>query len=77
MVAGDFRMNAQTMTLDQIKKVGIDALIQYLGVVGMIRFLQQSETGWGDYTKDREKWLNDPDLNELFNAIKASEKFNS
>lgn len=70
-------MNTQTMTLDQIKKVGIDALIQYLGVVGMIRFLQQSETGWGDYTKDREKWLNDPDLNELFNAIKASEKFNS
>jgi hypothetical protein len=77
MVAGDFRMNAKTMTLDQIKKVGIDALIQYLGVVGMIRFLQQSEMGWGDYTKDREKWLNDPDLNELFNAIKSSEKFSS
>lgn len=66
-------MNAQTMTLDQIRKVGMDALIQYLGIVGMIRFLQQSEIGWGDYTKDREKWLNDPDLRELFNAIKASE----
>lgn len=66
-------MNTQTMTLDQIKMIGIDALSQSLGLVGMIKFLQQTETGWGDYTKDREKWLNDPDLRGLFNAIKASE----
>ena len=61
------------MTLDQIKQVGINALNQYLGLVGMIRFLQQSETGWGDYTKDRENWLDNPDLKELFNSIKNSE----
>ncbi len=67
-------MNTQVMTLDQIRKIGIEALNQKLGAVGAIRFLQQTETGWGDYTKDREKWLGDPDLQELFNAIKTSEK---
>lgn len=66
-------MNTQAMTLDQIRKIGIDALNQQLGSVGAIRFLQQTETGWGDYTKDRERWLGDPDLKELFDAIKASE----
>ena len=66
-------ITTHTMTLDQIKQVGINALNQYLGLVGMIRFLQQSETGWGDYTKDRENWLDNPDLKELFNSIKNSE----
>ncbi len=66
-------MIAQTMTLDQVRQVGIDALHRQLGVVGMIRFLQQSETGWGDYTKDREQCLGNPNLKELFDAIKNSE----
>ena len=66
-------ITTHTMTLDQIKQVGINALNQYLGLVGMIKFLQQSETGWGDYTKDRENWLDNPDLKELFNSIKNSE----
>lgn len=66
-------MNALGMTLDQVRAIGIDALSRSLGPVGMIRFLQQTETGWGDYTTDREKWLSDPDLRELFTAIKASE----
>jgi hypothetical protein len=43
----------------------------------MVRFLQQSETGWGDYTKERKKWLGDPDLKELFDAVKDSEKNNA
>jgi hypothetical protein len=40
----------------------------------MIRFLQQSETGWGDYTKERGQWLAEPDLQELYNTIKNSEQ---
>ena len=64
-------MSAEAMTLDQVRAVGIDALSRSLGPVGMIRFLQQTEMGWGDYTSDRETWLGDPDLRELFNSIKA------
>jgi len=62
------------MTLDQIRKIDIEALNQKLGLVGAIRFLQQTETGWSDYTKDREKWLDNPDLKGLFDSIKSSEQ---
>jgi len=70
---GYFKMIAQTMTLEQVRQVGIDVLTQQLGCTGMIRFLQQSETGWGDYTKDKEQWLGNPPLDELFDAIQRSE----
>ncbi len=66
-------MNSCAVTLEQVRQLGIVALIQQLGTVGMIRFLQQSETGWGDYTKEKEQWLGSPDLKDLFNAIKSSE----
>ena len=67
-------MTTHTMTLEQVRQLGIAALTQRLGMVGMVRFLQQSETGWGDYTKEREQWLGNADLKDLFNAIKNSEK---
>ena len=67
-------MNAETMTLDQIRTIGINALNQSLGPVGMIRFFQQTEMGWGNYTSDSERWLGEPDLKELFLAIKACEE---
>lgn len=70
-------MSSQAMTLEQVRRVGITALVQKLGAVGMVRFLQQSETGWGDYTKERKKWLGDPDLKELFDVIKESERNHS
>ncbi|MCX7012330.1 MAG: hypothetical protein NTW86_07170 [Candidatus Sumerlaeota bacterium] len=64
-------MDARTMTLEQIRMAGLAALRRSLGVVGMVRFLQQSETGWGDYTKDRNQWLGDPDLTELAKKIQT------
>ncbi|MCI5191096.1 MAG: hypothetical protein D3905_15185 [Candidatus Electrothrix sp. AS4_5] len=65
------------MTLEQVRRIGITALAQKLGTVGMVRFLQQSETGWGDYTKERKQWLGNPDLKELFDAVKDSEESNT
>ncbi len=55
-------MNKQTMSLEQIRIAGMEALARELGVVGMVRFLQQFETGHGDYAKDRHSWLDDQDL---------------
>jgi len=43
------------MSLDEIRKAGVEALAQTLGPVGMVRFLQQFDTGKGDYTKKREQ----------------------
>jgi hypothetical protein len=58
-------MNAHNMTPNEIRRAGIDALTQGLGAVGMVRFLQQSEAGWGDYTADRSKWLEKTTLADI------------
>jgi hypothetical protein len=67
-------MNAQAMTLEEIRNAGLDVLNERLGAVGAVRFIQQTETGWGDYTAEREQWLGNPGLAMLFDAIKATEK---
>ena len=65
-------MNTQTMTLEQIRSAGLELLCQHLGAIGMVRILQQAETGWGDYTADRHQWLGDPPLEEVVAEIQAN-----
>ena len=50
-------MSTRTMTLEQIRLAGLEALARELGPVGMVRFLQQFETGRGDYSAERHRWL--------------------
>jgi hypothetical protein len=40
----------------------------------MVRFLQQFETGVGDYTKERALWLKDFDLQTIVEEIKERRK---
>ena len=54
----------------QIRQLGIEALTQALGPVGMVRFLQQFDTGSGDYTRDRDELLGDPHSEDIFAQIK-------
>ncbi len=68
--------NGQTMSLEQIRIAGMEALARELGIVGMVRFLQQFETGHGDYSKDRHKWLDDQDLDTIVKRIQERRKFN-
>ncbi|GJG89836.1 hypothetical protein tb265_50170 [Gemmatimonadetes bacterium T265] len=42
-------------TLDDIRQAGVEVLVRALGPVSMIRFLQQFETGRGDYTAERQR----------------------
>lgn len=44
-------------TMNEIRQVGIEALIEALGPVGAVRFFQQFDMGKGDYTKEREHLL--------------------
>ena len=52
-------IDIQTMTPQDIHQAGIEALARELGVVGMIRFLQQYERGVGDYSVERHAWLDE------------------
>lgn len=67
-------MNAQTMSLEQIRVAGMEALARELGIVGMVRFLQQFETGHGDYSKDRHEWLDSQDLDTIVKRIEERRK---
>ncbi len=45
------------MKLIELRKQGYKALVDSLGVAGMIRFLQQFDVGEGDYTKEHYQEL--------------------
>jgi hypothetical protein len=62
------------MTLEQIRASGLEALTRDLGVVGMIRFLQQFETGSGDYTVERHQWLDGVDIDTVIREVQGSRR---
>lgn len=64
--------NPKAMTQEEIRLAGIKILGEQMGPVGMIRFLQQSETGHGDYTSERNSLLGDPAIADLFLEIEKS-----
>lgn len=63
-------MNTQTLTPSKIRKAGLEALAKELGPVGMVKFLHFDETGEGNYTEDRKKWLNEKTIKEIAKRIK-------
>ena len=67
-------MSSRAMSLAQIQKAGMEALLERLGTVGTVRFLQQLETGSGDYTKERERWLDQPDVDTVADEIENWKK---
>jgi hypothetical protein len=54
-----------TLTLEQIRQQGLEALRERLGRAGMVRFLQQFETGHGDYARERHTWADQTTLADL------------
>jgi hypothetical protein len=44
---------------------------------GLVRFLQQFETGHGDYTADRHKWLGEPTVQDLAEEIERQRRSQS
>lgn len=54
-----------TRTLEQIRSEGLEALRERLGRADMIRFLQQFETGHGDYSSERHQWVDAISLGDI------------
>jgi hypothetical protein len=55
-------------TLDEIRRKGLDALRERLGPVDTVRFLQQFETGHGDYARERHDWVDRTTLDDIRKA---------
>ena len=58
-------------TLHEVREAGITALANSLGPVDAIRFLQQYDSGHGDYTAERKKLLGDPTVDALMEQIRS------
>ena len=56
--------------MNTIRRLGIEALTEKLGPVGMIEFMRQFDSGYGDYTKERHNWLGDLTIEDISNEIK-------
>ena len=62
-------MKTETLSLYEIRTIGFEALIRELGPAGAIRFMQQYETGQGDYNRDRKKLLPKKSVREIGSEI--------
>ena len=60
------------MKQTEIRKTGYKALIDALGVVGTLRFLQQLDIGSGDYTKERYE-ADEPNLEDFRQFVVSKE----
>ncbi|MEW6697491.1 MAG: hypothetical protein ACOY35_08280 [Bacillota bacterium] len=67
-------MQMLTMSPSQIRKAGLAALAKSLGPAGMARFIQQYDIGTGDYTKNRNNWLDNMTLDEILQGINKVRK---
>ena len=61
---------SRTMSMPEIRKAGIEALLERLGPEGTLRFLQQYNPGQGDYTAERHTWLDPLSLEEIEKSIR-------
>lgn len=57
-------------TQQEIVKQGYRALVESLGVVDAIRFIQHFSSGQGDYTQERRVWLEHVPLEDILVAMK-------
>ncbi len=62
------------LSQNEIRKKGIEALAEALGPVGMIRFLQQFDTGKGSYTDERSQWLDDLTIDDVITKIRSKKQ---
>ncbi len=62
------------LTLEQIRREGLEALRERLGRAGMIRFLAQFENGDGDYAKTRTEWVDQTSLAEIQESSRVGKR---
>lgn len=64
-------MSNTARDLGTIRRMGIKALTEKLGPVGMVEFIRQFDSGYGDYTKERHEWLDDIDIEAIIKQAEA------
>lgn len=63
-------------TQQEIIRQGYQALVNSLGVVDAIRFIQHFTPGQGDYTKERHEWLDQTPLEGILTSMRQRREEN-
>ena len=63
-------MDINVNSPSDVRTAGIAALAEKLGPVGVTRFLQQFENGWGDYTREKQE-RREPSFDELDRMLRV------
>jgi hypothetical protein len=56
----------------EIQQTAFDVLHKQLGISNLIRFMQQYDKGYGNYTVDRDEWQKNYTVDSLFAEIEAN-----
>lgn len=64
-------------TQNEIIEQGYKALVDSLGVVDAIRFVQHFNPGEGNYTEERHRWLQQKSLDDVLQDIQQLEPHDS
>ncbi|MBP9885179.1 MAG: hypothetical protein KBF93_02715 [Leptospiraceae bacterium] len=67
-------MKTKKKTNLEILLYGYELLYKNLGPVDYTRFLQQLETGNGDYTKQRDQWLGKHSIDSIYSVLSSQKK---
>lgn len=62
-------IDTETMSLKEIERTGLTVLARELGPVGVIRFLQLFETGYGNYTEERRAQIENESVDDIIARI--------
>jgi len=57
-----------------LRQLGVEALTNALGPVGMASFIRQYDNGYGDYTKERHSNVGDMSVDEIYEEIVNNRK---
>lgn len=66
-----YEMSAHLQPIAETSEKATNALVQELGVVDTIRFLNQFRAGSGNYTQDRAKLFSGMSVKSIIGDIKA------
>ena len=73
MVRRGIVMNVANYKTDyEIQQTAFDVLHKQLGISNLIRFMQQYDKGYGNYTIDRDEWQKKYTVDSLFTEIEAN-----
>ena len=61
------------MTPAELRKVAMEVLYEKLGPANFIRFINQTEKGYGDYTASKGELWGDATLDEIASQLEAME----